>query len=238
MKIQGHRGASNERPENSMSSFKRAIELGADAIELDVYKLSDGIVVVHHDEYLGRCEDASGYICDYDRQSIKSFTIGKNGPEEYADSTVPYFYEVLELLSDVDIGLNVEIKYQGLNGIENDVVALLEKYRMCERSIISSFTKSYLHQIKEKYPQYKVGVLYSSPFEPDMVAYCKKYKFDALHPKLSLVDKSFVQNSHKNGLQVNTWTVDKEKDIRKMLELGVDSIITNDIVTAKKVLEA
>lgn len=234
MKIQAHRGASKDCPENSLASFKRAIELGADIIELDVYKLSDGTIAVHHDDYLGRCEDASGYICDYDRDRIKSFSIGKGFDEKYSETTVPFLEEVLELVYETEVGLNIEIKYQGINGIIDDIATMLYNYRMTKRCMLSSFTKTYVLQVKEKYPRIKAGIIYASPFTENVFSFCKKYNIDAISPFYKLVDRDFMKRSFAERIEVNPWTVNKEENMKKMHDLGVYSIITDDVALAVK----
>lgn len=234
IKIQAHRGASKERPENTMSAFKRAIELGADGIELDVHLLCDGSLVVHHDNKLGRCENVEGSIYGLSKENIKSFSIGEKFSDEYKNEVIPYLYEVLELLKGNGLFLNVEIKADSgfINQIADEVVRLLDEYNMVNRCIISSFNHYILKEIKEQHPQYKVGILYSSSYY-DVVHYCMEHKFDAIHPNFNEIDKKIVEKCHKNGILVNVWTVDLPEDLKKMLECGVDTVISNDVITAK-----
>ena len=235
MKIQAHRGASKERPENTMSAFKRAIELGAYGIELDVHLLRDGSLVVHHDGILGRCENVKGSIYDYTSENIKSFSVGEWFSSEYKDETVPFLSEVLELIKDTDIFLNVEVKGSGfIDACTEILIKLLDKYNMAERCIISSFNHYLLKDIKEKYPNYKTGILYGDNFGRDMVEYNLKYNFDAVNPQYGGITGDMVKKFHENGILVNVWTVDLEEDIQKMAEYSVDSIITNDVAAAKK----
>ena len=107
---------------------------------------------------------------------------------------------------------------------------------MCERCIISSFDHQILWDIKRKHPAYKVGILYGQPNDA-VVDYCLKYGFDAIHPYFDLIDQALVQDCHKHGIAVNVWTVDEPEDIRRMIDWGVDAIISNDTATAQAILQ-
>lgn len=237
VKIQAHRGASKERPENTMSAFKHALKLDADGIELDVHMLHDGSLVVHHDAVLGRCENAQGSIYDYTKDNIKSFSVGAKFSKEYKSEVTAFFYEVLDFLKGNDMFLNVEIKAEGgfVSHVGDEVVKLLYDYNMADRCIISSFNHYILKDIKYWHPKYKVGILYGDAGGYDVIAYCKRYKFDAIHPHYNSVNKELVELCHKNNILVNVWTVDLPADISKMIELGADTIITNDVASAKKI---
>lgn len=238
MKVQAHRGASKERPENTMAAFRRAAELRADGIELDVHLLKDGSLVVHHDSDLGRCETVKGKIYDFSGKNIQSFSIGEWFSPKYKRETIPFFQEVLDFLKANNLFLNVEIKAESgfLNDIADRVVLLLNEYNMVNRCIISSFNHYVLKEIKEKYPQYKTGVLYVEDLSLDIVAYCQKHQFDAIHPYYRNVSRELVERCHKSGISVNVWTVDSPADILRMMEYGVDRVISNDVATAVKVI--
>lgn len=230
-KIMAHRGASSIAPENTMAAFIEAVELGAHGIELDVHILPDKAVVVHHDGRLGRCEDAEGSIYSYRYDTIKSFSVGEKFSPEHKNETVPLFDEVLAYIKDRDVFINCERKRD--TGFcfadEEEVIRLLNQYNMAQKSIISSFDHRLLKNIKKKHPEYRVGILYSDTLGIDIIKYCMENSFDAVHPNFKLVDKAFVDEAHRHGIEVNVWTVDDMKDIIKMKECGVDNIITNDV---------
>ena len=109
-RIHAHRGASAERPENTMAAFRRAKEMNAYGIEMDVHLLNDGTLAVHHDTDLGRCDNAEGRITSFDYNTIRSFSVGEKFSSEYKDEKIPYFTELLEFLQENPIFLNCEIK--------------------------------------------------------------------------------------------------------------------------------
>lgn len=241
MKIQAHRGASKERPENSMAAFRRAAELGADGIELDVYRLKDGRLIVYHDSKLDRMTDLTGSLLDYDWETLKNVSIGRKFDERFAGETIPLFEDVLKFFAGNNLFLNCEIKNSAPgfdSGVEDDVAALLDKYGMAGRSIISSFNHEYLKNIKRKYPQFKVGILFGKPLECDVAKYCAEFGFDAIHPYWAIVDENpaLVRAVHDIGVLVSVYTVDLPEQFTRMREIGVDTVITNDVATALSVL--
>ncbi len=162
--------------------------------------------------------------------------MGEKFSPEFKNETVPYFDEVLTFLKEKNMHLNCEIKNSTgfLFADEEEVVRLINKYNMSENSIISSFDHRLLCAIKKNHPKIKVGMLYGQTHGIDIIDYCLENSFDAVHPHFKLVDHDFVKRAHQNGIEVNVWTVDNIDDIRLMKEYGVDSIITNDVETARK----
>lgn len=235
-KIHAHRGASKERPENTMAAFRRAKEMNAYGIEMDVHLLNDGTLVVHHDGDLGRCDNAEGRITEFDKDSIRSFSAGEKFSPEYKDEKIPYFSELLEYLQQNPMFLNCEIKAleENVDKVAVPVLEMLEKYNMADKCIISCFAADVLDEIKQKYPQYKVGWLTDGKME--RLDYCIEHHFDAVHPYFPEITPEYVKYAHDHNILVNVWTVDEAEDIRRMKECGVDVVISNDVATAQEVL--
>ena len=238
VKIQAHRGASKIRPENTLCAFQKAIDLHADGIELDVYLISDGSLVVHHDTQLKRCGGDGQNIYDMDADSLRGIDVGAYFGSAYKHERIPFLREVLELLRGTDLLLNVEIKkaVDFLTPVVEKVVGLMDEYQMRERCILSSFHHDLLAEIKQTHPDYRVGALYSEPPRGlDIVSYCKQYGFDAIHPWHQRLSGQLVEACHQNGIAVNAWTADDPDAIERLLSLSVDTIITNDVETAMQV---
>ena len=229
-RIQAHRGASCERPENTLSAFRRAIELGAGGIELDVHLLPDGELVVHHDDRLGRCEpEAEGSLYHNTADQLARINAGGRFSPQWTDG-ISRFSEVLDLIAPSGLYLNVEIKANTgfLNDIAARTIAMLRDYGMEGRSIISSFNHFVLKQVRQLAPEMPTGVLYSDTYGQDMVAYACRHGFQALPGDYHLVVERVVTAAHAAGLEVNVWTVDEPEDIRHQLSLGVDNLISNN----------
>jgi len=229
--IIAHRGASNLAPQNTLSAFEKAIEIGADMIELDVHLTKEGEVVVMHDAEVDSTTDGSGKLSEMSLREVKCLDAGSNFGEEFAGEKVPTLDEVLELTNG-EIELNIELKTRsGKNeGIEEEVLSLVEEYGMGKDVLISSFSFESVERVKDLNSDISVGLLYITlPFTSwHSKRIHKKYPWaNAAHPWHWTVGKRHVQKLHELGVDVNVWTVDSERNIRKMLESGVDGIITN-----------
>ena len=222
-KIMGHRGAKSECTENTMEAFKKAVELDAYGIETDVHMLYDGSLVMYHDTVI---KEIGQSIFKFDGK-----TVGKTL------KMAPFFEDMLAYYSKTGKVLNIEIKDESGFYLEvgETVVKLLKKYNMEEKTIISSFNHRIIAKIKENHPEFKVGALYWAKNGLDIVAYCKKYGIDAVHPHFTDVDRDFVELCHNNGIAVNVWTVNTTEDLNRMRDIGVDIVMTDNIPLAKAV---
>lgn len=222
--IIGHRGAFSEAPENTMLSFKTAVELGADMIEFDVRKCKSGEIVVIHDAEVDRTSDGSGFVREMTLDELKKLDFGDG-------EKIPTLEEVLKFAKN-NIFLNIEIKEPD---IVDKVVGQIETYDMVDEVIISSFYHNALVKAKELNPGITTAPLFMH--RPVSIANLASItQSEGLHPWFEYADKSFVNEAHKKNIFVNVWTVDDEETMRKMVKIGVDGIITNDIETLVEVL--
>ncbi|MFT9497801.1 glycerophosphodiester phosphodiesterase [Anaerosolibacter sp.] len=226
--IFAHRGASGYAPENTMAAFRKALEMGADGIELDVHLSKDGHLIVCHDETLQRTTDGMGWIKDLTLEEIRKYDGGSWFGEGFQGEKVPVLEEVLNLIQPTKVLLNVEIK-NGIviyPGIERRVINLIRRYALEERTIISSFYHHSLVESKKIDPLIKTGVLYVAgwvePWE-----YARKLQADALHPAYHNIDAAFVEGCKTHGIEINTYTVNEETDMKRLAGIGVTGIITN-----------
>lgn len=227
-KVWAHRGASGYAPENTIPAFQKAIDMSADGIELDVQLTKDGQIVVIHDETINRVSDGEGNVADYTLEELRQFNFNKTHPE-YEKVNIPTLEEVLNLFKDTKHIINIELK-TGVNfyeRIEEKTVTLVKEKGMQERIIYSSFNHYSVMKIKEIDPQAKTGFLDMDGIL-DIAEYGKKHGVDALHPWIMNTQyPNFVRDAKKNGLSIHVWTVNTEAEIRRMIDLEVDAIITN-----------
>ncbi len=227
-KVWAHRGASGYAPENTIPAFQMAIDMSADGVELDVQLTKDGQVVVIHDETINRVSNGEGNVVDYTLEELRQFNFNKTHPE-YEKVNIPTLVEVLNLFKDTKHMINIELK-TGVNtyeGIEEKTVALVKEKGMQERIIYSSFNHDSVMKLKEVDPQAKTGFLGVEDI-PNNVQYGKKHGVDALHPWLMNTQyPALVKDAKRNGLAIHVWTVNTEADIKRMIEMEVDAIITN-----------
>lgn len=236
-RIYGHRGAAAYAPENTMSSFAMAYEMGADAIELDVHLSKDGKVVVIHDDTVDRTSNGSGSVKDMTHAELLELDFS-NGKVGFLKAKIPLLEEVFEFAYQKNIFVNVELKenlYQNGFPIIEKVMEIEKKYQMSENVIYSSFNHYLLREIKKISKSIPTGILYLGGLV-DIWEYAEKLAAQAIHPHyLSLNDKDLVTQCHNRHIAVNPWTVDSEPDILAMLQAGVDGIISNKPDAVKKV---
>jgi glycerophosphoryl diester phosphodiesterase len=226
--IFAHRGASGYAPENTMAAFQKALEMGADGIELDVHLSKDGHLIVCHDETLQRTTNGMGWIKDMTLEEIRQYDGGSWFNKTYLGEKVPVLQEVLDLIRSTKILLNVEIK-NGIviyPGIERKVINLIRRYGLEERTTISSFYHYSLVECKRIDPLIKTGVLYVAGWlEP--WKYAKKIQANALHPIHYNINPAFLEGCRIYGLDINTYTVNEEKDMESLARMGITGMITN-----------
>lgn len=229
-RIWAHRGASAYAPENTIEAFQKAIEMGAQGIELDVHMSADGALVVIHDESVHRTSGFKGEISEMNLTQLKRLHFNKGFEAEFPEAQIPTLQEVYELIRPTGLLINVEIKTnrEPYPGIEKKLLTMERNMGMKGRILYSSFNHYTLRNLREIDPKASMGVLYSNELvEP--WNYAKYLGARALHPAYDLVLRypGYVECAHADNLLVNVWTVDTSNDIRRLMELGVDVIITN-----------
>ena len=149
-----HRGASEYAPENTLSSFYLGLSMGANGIETDVQRTKDGILVLFHDDTLDRVTGVSGKIGDYTYAELAKFRVknAKTGKEDI----ITTMEDFLRYFGFRDLTFAIELKEAGT---EADVLTLLDKYAMREKTVITSFNFSCIETVKKLRPDYKVGWL-------------------------------------------------------------------------------
>lgn len=229
MIVFAHRGYSGKYPENTMLAFEKAIDIGANGIEIDVHKSKDNKLVIIHDEDIQRTFNGKGEIRDFTLKELKEFKNREDNLAENIKCAIPTLEEVIDLIKDKeDIVLNIELKTDVINydEIENDVIKVVEKYKMENRIILSSFNYESIKRCKKINPNIKTGMLYHYKiFDP--ISMAKEINADAIHPNAELVTKKLIDESHKNNLKVNTYTVNSKELMKKLKEWNIDGVFTD-----------
>jgi glycerophosphoryl diester phosphodiesterase len=225
-----HRGASHEAPANTLAAFRRAIELGADGIELDVHLSSDGEVVVIHDFDLAATTDGTGAVREKSLSELKELDAGGWFAPAFAGERIPTLQEVIDEVGK-NLLLNVEIKTKSLQGegLAESVVETIVSNGLSERVIVSSFNPLAVQRVRRLEPSIPIGLLYA----PDQALFLRRAWFrhllqpQALHPDHRMVDAEYMQWARDRGYRIHVWTVDEPAEMRRLEELGVDLIVTN-----------
>lgn len=235
--VWAHRGASGYAPENTLAAFQKAVDLGADGVELDIQLTKDDQIVVIHDETIDRTSDGKGWVKDYTLEELRAFNYNRTKPE-YKHADIPTMREVFELLKPTGLFINIEIKTGVVfyEKIEEKILALTKEMGMEDRVCYSSFNHYTVTRIHELKPDAEVGFLYADgPI--NMPSYGVKHGVNALHPALyNLQYDGFVKECKEKGLKLNVWTVNERPYMEMCCQYGVDAIITNYPDIAKEVV--
>ncbi len=225
----GHRGAPERAPENTIPAFLKAMEAGADGVELDVRLSRDGAVVVMHNCTVDKTTDGRGRVSERTLAELKTLDSGSWFSPDFTGTRIPTLEEVLEILPK-DAYINIETKSRAVTGalLEQKVAALIECHRLYDRAIVSSFNPFSLIRIKRMNRRIPVGMLYL-PVVPVLPRFnlINLIKPEALHPYYKKVSAAYMTQARARGYRVNVWTVNTSADMEKMLDLRVDGIITN-----------
>ncbi|MBI4787661.1 MAG: glycerophosphodiester phosphodiesterase [Chloroflexi bacterium] len=238
--VLAHRGASAVAPENTLTAFDCAFEMGADGIELDVTLTKDGIPVVIHDDNVDRTTNGHGPIKQMTLAEVKTLDAGSWFDTRFRGAQIPTLAQVLEAVRGHGI-VNIELKSVTLksDGLEQVVAKVVEQAGMRDRVIISSFNPFALNRMANCSPRLPRGLLYAD----NLPIYLRRAWLRpiahprALHPKYTMVTPKLVNWAKSKGYAVNTWTVDDPEEMRRLIGLGVNAIMTNRPDRLKQVLE-
>jgi glycerophosphoryl diester phosphodiesterase len=222
-----HRGASALAPENTMAAFEKAVELGADAIELDLHISRDGELVVIHDDTLDRTTDGHGSVYARSLQELKRLDAGRWFGERFAGQRIPTLTEVLDRFAEkVLLALEVKAGSAFFGGIEERVVSVLRAHQVIDQVAVASFDHHALLRLKELEPSLLTAALFvGRPVVMSRIA--EACKADAMALECCLITKTEVEACRAAGLQLVVWVVNEPAQMRSFIDLGVDGIITD-----------
>ena len=227
--VVGHRGNHHEAPENTLVSYEQALAAKAPIVELDLNRSKDGVVVLVHDDTVDRTTNGSGYVKDLTLQQLKELDAGLWKSPRYAGETIPTFQEVAELCKDraimmLDLKADVKgdeiAKVLSSTGIRQDQV------------IVAPWKIERAPGLAPYLPDAPMILLHSKPpaaystgdrFFQDM----KAQGFSGFSLKWMHLSKEFVQDAHRHGMKVHSWTINDPEEISGAVLMGIDGIITD-----------
>lgn len=227
----GHRGAAALRPENTMASVEKAIEDGADWVEIDVQETADGVVIVAHDSDFMKLAGVPTKVWDATMEDVATIDIGSWFDPEYADQRTPTLRDVLET-AKCRSKVIIELKYYGHDvDLENRVAALVEEFEMQDDIATMSLKYPAVKKMKALRPDWRAGVLAAtaigdlSGLEGDFVAV-----------NAATVSPGLIRSVHAAGKDIYVWTVNDPLQMSAMASMGVDGLITDRPAMAREVL--
>nr|MBN1229897.1 glycerophosphodiester phosphodiesterase [Anaerolineae bacterium] len=231
-----HRGARMQAPENTLEAFFGAAAAGADGVELDVQLTADGSPVVIHDLSVARTTNGAGRVADLSLAELKELDAGSWFSPAFTGAIIPTLDEVFEAVGQ-SLLINIEMKAfdilkpQIAERLIRTVVSVIERHNMEKRVICSSFNPLLLRKMRQMAPGIPLGFIHTpelfTPLSWRAIPAMLIGKHQARHPRYTLVDELYVQWAHQKGYRINVWTVNEEKTIRQMLDLGVDMIMSD-----------
>ncbi len=230
LEVTAHRGASVNSPENTMASFIRAKELGADWIELDVQQTKDGKIIVIHDTNLKRTTGVNKNTWEVTYDDIKELDAGSHLDKKFKNERIPLLEEVVKWAKENNMRLNIELKPTGYEkDFEKNVVDIVKKYNYENSSVITSQVLEVLENVKN-YDE-KIETVYVMSLAYGEIT--SLTKVDNFSIEATSITETLVKKVHKEGKELYAWTVNTPENIQKMIDLKVDNIITDDITLAK-----
>jgi len=230
--IIAHRGASKEAPENTLAAIKKAVELGADWVEIDVQETADGKVIVYHDSDFKRLGNNSLNTWNAQSSELSSIDIGSWFDPRFSKETPPSLEDVLQVCKGKS-GVLIELKYYGHDQqLEQRVIDLVEKHQMQDHVKIMSLSYAGIQKFHKLRPTWPIGLL-STVALGDIT----KLNVNFLGLNSRAATKSLIQKAHSHGIDVFAWTIDDPIDISTMTSRGVDGLITNVPDVAQNILQ-
>lgn len=217
----GHRGAMGHEPENTLASIKKAIDLGADGFEIDVFKCLSGEIVLFHDKHLDKLTNGEGLVENKSLTDLKKLSV--LGTE----NKIPTLEEVLNIINK-QIFLNIELKGKNTAKASLELVEkfINQKKISSQNILFSSFNWNELEKLRELNSDVKIALITEN--DPLLaIETAKKLKAFAINPNYKDLNKKNIKIIHNNDFKIYTWTVNKKRDISKMKLLKVDGIITD-----------
>lgn len=222
--IVAHRGYSGVSPENTLSAFENAIDIGADMIELDVQLTCDGQVVVFHDNDLLRITGCEGTVADYSLEELEQMDAGIWFDPGFEGEQIPTLAEVLELVRDSDLNIYLELKDIGaVEGFEEAVLNAVREYDMQDRCLMASFQYEYLRHFKEL--DENIQTLFNT--SSGSLSLEEDFPADYYGLNAEMITADQVEAVHGAGSRAYVWTVNTPVQMRNVAAMGVDGIVTN-----------
>ncbi len=244
VQVTAHRGASGHAPENTVSSVRKALEMGVDRIEIDVQQTSDGKVILLHDKTLDRTTDSKGKVANMTYDQLKGVKAHGGFQQQFPDESIPLLEDVFQLMDGTtEFVIEIKAGSRTYPGIEDNVAALIKKYKAEKWALVHSFNDRVLRHLHAHHPEIRLQKLFVSysagimlDFRLHAVALSKYDYVEGFGIGKGGVNAKLVNQLQQMGKTVHVWTVNKEEEMMELIGLGVNGIITNYPEKAKAVI--
>ena len=223
----GHRGAPHTAPENTLLSFRNAIDAGADGIEFDIRLTADNRLVVMHDANVDRCTDGTGPVAEHSLDDLRRLDAGGWFRSAFSGERVPAFTEALEVMRERVLPL-VEVKAQTDHDaahLASVTLAELDSLEMRQDVVLHSYDPAIVSALYKADSALALAITFDEEVAPPAW-------IGGVHPHAPLVTAALVEAAHAAGRWVCTWTANTESAVQQLADLDVDGIMTDDPVMA------
>jgi glycerophosphoryl diester phosphodiesterase len=225
-----HRGFSGKYPENTLLSFKKAMEEKVNMIELDITLSLDGEIVVFHDATMLRMTGSNLHIRDLSYDKIQDFEVGSWFNPIHSGLKIPKLSDVFDIL-DKDTLINIEIKHEATSFInrntEKKLLALIKKFKMENKVIISSFNPMIVNRIRKLEPNISTAYLITQNINSFLIFLLAKINAKFIHIDYKYLNSKNILRLKNSGLKVLAYTLNSEEEFAQALKLGVNGIFTD-----------
>jgi glycerophosphoryl diester phosphodiesterase len=231
--VTAHRGASLYAPENTMAAFRAALDAGATYVELDVQHTRDGRIVVLHDRDFMRVGSDPRRVGELTAAELAAIDVGGRFGAAFTGERAPLLEDVIELARG-RMKINVELKYNVPDAtLAPAVIELLRREGFVDQVVITSLDPAALEQVEGIEPRLQTGHIVTAAVG-DVV----RTPADFLSLSSARATPAFIRRAHAAGKQVHAWTVNKPEVMLRMIEAGVDNVITDDPALLAQVIRA
>jgi len=229
-----HRGASAYAPENTMISFKKGIELGANGIELDLQKTKDNKIVIFHDEFIDKKSNAKGKIEDYTYSELYKLDFGSWFNEKYKGEHIVLFEDFAKEYFNKGLTLAIELKVEG---IEKEVLEIINKYRKNDDIYITSFIYKALENVRKIDDKINISWLIKEDINKENIDSLLKINGNQICPNASYVTEKGIKLAREKKLSVRLWGIKNEQIMQDVYNLDTDGMTVNFPDKLKEMLD-
>jgi glycerophosphoryl diester phosphodiesterase len=224
IEVTAHRGASRVAPENTLSAVRAAIESRCEWAEIDVQETLDGVVVVLHDQDLMRLAGDPRRIAEMTYEEARKLDVGTKFDPKFAGERLPTLKETIDLARG-KIRLNIELKYYGKGDprLAPDVARILRDEKFERDCFVASLNYESLAEAHKEWPALRTAAIISA-----RVGDPTRLDVHLLSMNAKLVNTRLLRSAHRRGKEVHVWTIDDSRLATRLMDLGVDNLITND----------
>jgi glycerophosphoryl diester phosphodiesterase len=240
--VMAHRGGRGLWPENTMVAFQHAVDLGVDVLEMDMHSTADGVLVVMHDDTVDRTTDGTGPIHSFTLEELKALDAGYNWSADEGQTfpyrgqgiTVPTVQEVFTAFPDMP--MNIEIK-QEEPSLAVPFCQLIRDHGMTDKVLVASFLEGAMDEFRRECPEVATTavesevrtlfILSKAMLEADYNLPAQAVQVPEYSGSLHVLTPRFVDAAHHRKLEAHAWTINEVEDMQRLIDLGVDGLITD-----------